>query len=299
MTPQVSIGMPVYNGEDFITRALDSLLAQTYEDFEIVISDNASTDRTEEICLGYANRDSRIRYYRQPRNFGAARNYNDTVALARGRYFKWMAHDDMIHPRYLQVCLEGFNSSSSSVVLVFPKSCWIDVNDELINYYGLPIKWDGASPRSRFGSLLRDRKHSYLRHPHPIFGLMCIKTLRQTRMIQPFQGADLVALVELGLRGDFLEIPEYLSYWRKHKNSSMVNKTRKEKARWYDPQRRPLLVTSRINIFVEYRRSLAQSDLSNKEKLVCLLILIKAAGVSSHIFAEDIILGVREMLFQR
>ncbi len=92
--PEVSIGMPVYNGEIFIREALDSLLAQTFTNFELIISDNASTDGTESICLNYAEQDSRIRYIRQRENISALPNFQFVLGEARGKYFMWAACDD-------------------------------------------------------------------------------------------------------------------------------------------------------------------------------------------------------------
>src|SRR5262245_38039803 len=97
-SPRVSIGMPVRNGEPFIADAIDSLLAQTLTDFELIICDNASTDRTQEICGEYAAQDARIRYYRNPTNLGPAQNHNKCFELSRGEYFRWHAHDDMCLP---------------------------------------------------------------------------------------------------------------------------------------------------------------------------------------------------------
>lgn len=92
--PMVSIGMPVYNGERFIREALDSLLAQTFADFELIISDNASTDATASICGQYAKQDSRIRYLRQESNIGAAANFRFVLDQAVAPYFMWAACDD-------------------------------------------------------------------------------------------------------------------------------------------------------------------------------------------------------------
>lgn len=94
-SPKVSIGMPVYNEELFIRKALDSLLAQTYGDFEIIISDNASTDATAEICKEYLQRDRRIRYIRQSQNLGGYHNFLFAFKEARGEYFMWAAADDL------------------------------------------------------------------------------------------------------------------------------------------------------------------------------------------------------------
>jgi glycosyltransferase involved in cell wall biosynthesis len=93
--PKVTIGMPVHNGEQTIRRSLDSVLAQTFVDFELIVSDNASTDATEEICREYANRDARIIYARQQTNIGAAKNFKHSLEQAKGEFFMWWAADDI------------------------------------------------------------------------------------------------------------------------------------------------------------------------------------------------------------
>ena len=98
---RISVAIPVYNGEKYLGAAIGSILAQTFHHFELIISDNASTDRTAAICREFAARDARIRYHRQPRNFGAAANFNRSHELATGEYFKWAAHDDLLEPEYL------------------------------------------------------------------------------------------------------------------------------------------------------------------------------------------------------
>lgn len=109
--PLVSIGMPVYNGERYIRQALDSLLAQDYANFELIISDNVSTDGTQGICLEYAARDERIRYYRNETNLGALRNFNRVFELSSGKYFMWAAHDDVWNPAYVQEVLALLGST--------------------------------------------------------------------------------------------------------------------------------------------------------------------------------------------
>lgn len=116
--PRVSIGMPVFNGMDGICRALDSLLAQTYQDFELIISDNASTDRTADICQQYATRDARIRYVRQQRNIGAFANFDYVLRIAQGEYFMWAAHDDKWDPRFIENALSVFDVHDEAVVAV-------------------------------------------------------------------------------------------------------------------------------------------------------------------------------------
>src|SRR5689334_10548773 len=103
--PKVSVGLPVYNGQRYVRHALESLRRQEFEDFEVVISDNASTDQTGEICAEYVARDARFRYFRNETNIGASPNYNRTFELARGEYFKWCAHDDVCLPGFLSKCM--------------------------------------------------------------------------------------------------------------------------------------------------------------------------------------------------
>jgi len=103
-TPKISICIPVYNGEDFISLAIESILKQTFEDFELIISDNASTDRTPEICKEYETKDNRIRYIQQSRNLGGILNFKFLLNEAIGKYFIWMAADDMFGDRqYLEI----------------------------------------------------------------------------------------------------------------------------------------------------------------------------------------------------
>ena len=119
--PRVSIGLPVYNGENYLTSAIETLLAQTFTDFELIISDNCSTDRTQDICRSFCDRDARIRYVRQAKNLGAVRNFNLVFHYARGEYFKWAAHDDVCAPAFLQRCVERLDANPS-VVWCYPRS---------------------------------------------------------------------------------------------------------------------------------------------------------------------------------
>ena len=116
-TPRLSIGLPVYNGALLLSEAIESLLTQTFTDFEIVISDNASTDATEEIARRFADQDKRIRYYRNETNIGLAPNFNRVFALANNpAYFKWAAHDDLYKPTFLQRCVEVLDSEPDVVL---------------------------------------------------------------------------------------------------------------------------------------------------------------------------------------
>ncbi len=132
--PSVSVGLPVFNGAAYVAEAIDSILNQKYEDFELVIQDNASTDQTEEICRAYVTKNSRVSYFRNLHNIGAASNYNLAFQRARGRYFKWIAHDDICSPDFLQTCANSLENTSSLVL------CCGRVR--LINDDGTPVRYD-------------------------------------------------------------------------------------------------------------------------------------------------------------
>src|SRR6185436_20983418 len=117
--PLVSIGIPVYNGENYLESALTRLLEQDFEDFELIVTDNASTDRTEEICRAFEQRDSRVRYFRNPVNIGLAANHNRTIELARGKYFKWAAHDDDFPKEMLTGFVRAIEEASPAVSMVY------------------------------------------------------------------------------------------------------------------------------------------------------------------------------------
>ena len=112
-SPKVSIGMPVYNGGKYIREALDSLLAQTFTDFELIISDNASIDETPTICRRYAARDPRIRYVRQRENCGYMANFHFVLDEAGGGYFMWAAADDRWDIGWLAALVKRLDPSVS------------------------------------------------------------------------------------------------------------------------------------------------------------------------------------------
>lgn len=121
----VSIGVPVYNGETFLSDALSSLLAQDYGDIELIISDNASTDRTASIAEEYARQDPRLRYYRSHENLGAIPNFNRTLELASGRYFMWAACDDIWERNFIKELVKLLDGANSAIAF-----CRFDSIDE-------------------------------------------------------------------------------------------------------------------------------------------------------------------------
>lgn len=213
--PNVSIGLPVYNGDNFLEEALDSILAQTFQDFELVISDNASTDRTEAICNDYVARDPRIRYFRSQENLGASTNFNRVFALSSGKYFKWIAHDDLHEPDFLSRCVRILDQDPS-VVLAYTKAI-------TINGQGRPMRseWGGGpelgsvTPYIRFREGLAPPIDPI---PLPIFGVVRASILRKSHLMAGYPDCDRALLAELSLYGRFHEIPEPLFLQREHEN---------------------------------------------------------------------------------
>jgi len=203
VAPRVSIGLPVHNGERYLERALDSLLAQTVGDFEIIICDNASTDRTREICLRYAQRDPRIRYLRNATNIGAARNFNRTFELSSAEYFKWAAYDDWCDPTFLELCLAVLDANRE-VVLCCTPAVIVDADGATVGSESSP-DCGSSSPLVR--------GHRWLRTFHctpPVFGVIRAESLRRTRLLGSEVGADKVLLMELALLGPWRSIRDPL-----------------------------------------------------------------------------------------
>src|SRR5262245_23893970 len=206
-SPRVSIGMPVRNGERFIRQAIDSLLAQTFGDFELIICDNASTDQTQQICEEYASRDPRVRYFRNEANLGPAANYNRCFELSRGEYFRWHAHDDQAAPEYLARCVELLDRDPS-VVVAYPKTLVIDESGKPIEEYDFNPGTDSARTSTRFRRLvlINHRSHRAVE----IFGLMRSSALRRTPLHGCYARADSVLLVRMALLGRFVELADRL-----------------------------------------------------------------------------------------
>ena len=215
--PCVSIGLPVRNGARYLGEAVDSLLKQSYKDFELIISDNASTDQTEEICRDYAAKDPRVRYYRSSQDVGLANNYNYLFMRARGEYFKWAAADDVHEPDYLARCLDVLEHDPA-VVLAYAKARFIDENGGPIDKTdpGFDLQSDMALERFRYVIYATSWVNA-------IFGLIRTKSLANTRLLPRYPGGDYPLLGELALAGKFVEVPDTLFLRRVHPEASSQN----------------------------------------------------------------------------
>ncbi|MDC0038084.1 glycosyltransferase family 2 protein [Gammaproteobacteria bacterium] len=123
--PTISIGIPVYNGEKTLGASIDALLQQTYSDFDIIISDNNSTDATATICAEYAEKDTRIRYVKQKDNMEIGHNSQSTLRDVTADYFFWNAHDDVRSKDFLQKNNDFLDANNTFVGSASP-NCFDD-----------------------------------------------------------------------------------------------------------------------------------------------------------------------------
>jgi glycosyltransferase involved in cell wall biosynthesis len=207
--PLVSIGLPVRNGERSLPKAVESVLGQTYSDLELVISDNASDDGTEQICRQFARADHRVRYHRQPQNIGLVENFNTVLRVARGDLFKWVGDDDWLTPAYVTRCVEVLEEDDSLTVVTTQQAhVGPDGTVESAHYDGTPLR--SARAIDRFAEMLRLQNQSPLLLD-PLYGMMRRGVVASLpRPIMLFE--DQVLAARLALAGPFGHLPEVLSY---------------------------------------------------------------------------------------
>jgi glycosyltransferase involved in cell wall biosynthesis len=286
MSPLLSIGLPVYNGEKFMRITIDSILAQTFTDFELIICDNRSTDQTAAICQEYAAADPRVRYFLNEENLGAAGNFNRAFAHATGRYFKWQAHDDLIQDTYLERCISMLESDPT-IVLCHSQTQIIDdhgqpieasVKDRYIRYEDDKVLRVGLDRADRnLGSSRADERFGGIvlktRWCFDIFGVMRSEALRRTSLQESFYGTDKVLLSELSVLGRFAEIPEPLFLNRRHLAQSGSLKTAKARERWNNPLGRRSHIFPRLLCLKGYIRTALRGQMTLRERLGCFLVI--------------------------
>lgn len=249
--------MPLYNEERFAGEALQSLLAQTYPNFEILISDNASTDRTGDVCRELASRDSRIRYHRNAENIGAAMNFDKVMQLAKGRFFLWAGGHDLWDKELLARSVAVLERRPEAVV-AGAECVWLDASGAKMTRRSGFSDTSGMSSVERFFTVLWGNMH-------PILGLIRTDALRRTAGVQACMGADLLLLTELALQGDFVFVPGTCWYRREIRpQESYVEMMRRHRSAQYrlskgTAARLPLLTLGTRLLGVAWRSSLPVS----------------------------------------
>ena len=209
VAPRLSIGLPVYNGETYLIESLDSLLSQSYEDFELIISDNASTDGTGDICRRYAKQDPRIHFIRQPRNIGLALNHNFVFQEARGELFKWASHDDLYARDLLQRCVDALDENPHTV-LAHSSTAIIDESGSVVKLFEYLLDTASLRVPERFRSML------FAYGGDDGYGVVRAKVLRRTALHGSYHHAYRTITAELALHGPFHHVPDWLYFRRDH-----------------------------------------------------------------------------------
>ena len=285
----MSIGLAVYNGERYLAEALDSLLAQTFEDFELTICDNASTDRTGEIGRAYAAQDRRVRYVRNPRHLGVGGNFRRAFELSRGQYFRWAAADDLSAPQSLARCVEVLDREPA-VVLAYPKTRFIDEHGRVILDYDDRLHLQSPRPSERFRQVLER-----LGRCNAAYGLMRADVLKRARLFGDFLSSDVVFLAELSLYGTFWEVPEFLFYRRFHPGAHSSMNPAQVRA-FFFPDNPHRLRMFEWRHFWEYLRAVVRAPLGVPEKLLLHLFLVRNAVSNRDRLVRELVGATRELL---
>jgi glycosyltransferase involved in cell wall biosynthesis len=289
--PRLIIALAVYNGENYLSQAIESILNQTFTDFHLMIGDNASTDGTAEICQNYARQDSRIAYQRHSNNIGASANHNFLFQPGDAPYFKWAAHDDILKPDYLEKCIRLLDQNSQ-LAIAHSLSVEIDENSKQLKTYDCELRLNGVHPHERFRNVL------WTNYFNEVFGVMRTKLIQNTNLYGSYVGADRNFTAAMILQGDVGYVEEYL-FLRRHHPEAFTAKLLDDYSRlkWFDPQAKtPTFLASYIK-FHQYFSSIMTLPLSTSEKLACLKLLLEWAirrsvnlSISNQNFRSPIIL---------
>ena len=233
--PELTIGLPVYNSERHIGEVLECLLAQSYESFRLLISDNASTDETPDICQEFARRDKRISYVRHPQNLGATANYNYVARHAETTYFKWHSSNDLLSPNALESCI-ALMDDRPDVALVFPRTRLFQHTIESSTSYDADPIADHDDPVDRFLHVI-----DHMALNNMMNGVLRLDYLQRTAMLRPFYFADRGMMADLALQGKLIRDDRSTFFRRIDEHSATQKMTTDEVLKHFDPRwKRPL-----------------------------------------------------------
>jgi len=211
--------MPVRNGTKFIRRAIDSLLAQTYTNFELIISDNDSNDGTWELVQGYAGRDMRIKLYRQVTNIHSYRNFSFVLSKAEGKYFMWAAVDDLWLPEFIDSMVAELQTHTDAGVAM----CAVERRYEDGIFKDL-IRFEGKNnPVNKTYYGMIKGLTSPLKYNLYLYGLYRTVLLRKaTRYYPEFWGADRMLVCQIALATRFRYVDSILHIRTNHRLPSYL-----------------------------------------------------------------------------
>jgi glycosyltransferase involved in cell wall biosynthesis len=265
--PRLSVGLPVYNSSAYVSESIEALLGQTFEDFELIISDNASTDDTGDICRRYVKQDSRVRYFRQPKNVGLAPNHNFTVHQASGALFKWAAGDDLYARDLLEKCVAALDEDPR-LVLAHSWTAMIDGDGKVFQANSYPLATSAPTAPERFRSLLNDSGGD------DDGGVMRKEVLLRTAMKESYHHADRTIIAELALHGPFYQFPGWLYFRRDHPDrAERAHPSVRGRCANMDPKRANPWLNPTPRLFAEYIgayvRMIKRAPLTPAERREC------------------------------
>ncbi len=265
--PRLTVGLPVYNGENYIAESIDALLGQSFTDFELIISDNASTDGTGDICRRYEKQDSRVRYFRQPQNIGLAPNHNFVAEKARGELFKWASNDDLYARDLLERCVDALDKYPD-VVLAHSWTAKVDGSGAVTQAFKYPLTTDSPRAAERFRSVLFDSGGD------DDYGVMRLEVLRRTAMKESYHHADHTIIAEIVLHGRFYQVPDWLYFRRDHADrAERACPTMRSRCANMDPRRADPLRHPAVRLYGEYIwgyiSAIRHAPLSSAERREC------------------------------
>jgi glycosyltransferase involved in cell wall biosynthesis len=276
--PRLSIGLPVYNGEDYLEESLEAILGQTYSDFELVISSNASTDKTDEICRQYQADDARIRFYRQETNIGAAPNHNFVFAESRGELFKWISADDLYAGELLGLCVALLDEHADAI-LAHSWTAAVDSDGTVIQALKYPLATDSPAAPERFRTLMLDRDNlpGAIR-ADDFYGVIRSDVLRKVKPLGSFYHSDQAYMAEMALHGRFVQVPDWLYFRRHHAGRALqANPTIRSWCANLDPKRQNRLLNPAGRLVGEYVWSLAsgirRAGIESVDRRACYRVL--------------------------
>ncbi|HEV2173852.1 MAG TPA: glycosyltransferase family 2 protein, partial [Nitrospira sp.] len=274
--------------------------------FQLLISDNASTDQTESICRQYAARDPRVRYFRNEKNMGAGWNFRRVYSMARGKYYKQAAHDDFCRPEFFETCINALERDPGLTV-AYAKVTVVNVNGEFIEDYECPMRTNEDDPVVRFSDLLLLGHRCY-----QVFGIHRLSALQKLPPQGSFAHADRILLAQLGLAGRFYEAPERLFISTRHEGQSVWTMPTRTNSRgfrltrkpgslpnleWWDPSRRRAITFPEWNAFVQYCKSIHNSPLALPQKAGAYGVLAQWAGKFRRRLMGDVVLAADQILW--
>jgi glycosyltransferase involved in cell wall biosynthesis len=286
-TPRLSIGMPIYNGAETIADSLDSLLAQTFTDFELIVSDNASTDNSVEIVQRYQRQDARIRLIRQPVNLGANGNFSAVVDAAQGTYFKWTTCSDLCSPHFLQASVDLLDRHPE-VVLAAPTTLLFESDPAQHQAYDGDIEVRGNLPSERFVQLIRKLKFN-----NAMNGVIRTSALRyQQPVIDHFLKADIVMVSCLALQGEFALVPDALFYRRMDPKTATILMSVEDDIKHHYPVMSSKALFPTWRLYAGWCRAAWKTPVPAHERRTACRYLARMAIWERKEFLHDVISGL-------